>query len=166
MAVVYERGGLFAYISSIDQDLNLLKESRHKAVVWFHPVALEQKVSVDVEVARVVLANFNSKLFLNIFSVEIFAHPVEFSIAQTAIRALLADIVHVLTGSLERTDHGIVAVDTGRDTRPDTLAIITILDEGLAAGKRVFHRLAFALVENGRVSTLTTGHGLVVLVLS
>jgi hypothetical protein len=157
--------GIFAYISSVDQDLKFLKESRHETVEWFHPVALEQEVSVDVEIARVVLANFDSKLFLDILSVEIFADPVEFSIAQTAIRALLADIVNVLTSSLEWTDHGIVAVDTCRDTRPDTLAIITILDKGLAAGKRVFHRLAFALVENGRVSALTTGHGLVVLVL-
>ena len=97
-------------------------------MVWLHPVALEQEVSVDIKVARVISADIDTKFFLNILPIKILADPVEFSIAQVAIFALLADIIDVLTGTLEWTNHSIVAVDTCGDTRPDTLAIVAILD--------------------------------------
>ena len=64
------------------------------------------------------------------------------------------------------TNESIVAVDTRGDTRPDTFAIVTVLDQTLAAGKCVIHRLAFAFVKNSRVSTLATSHRSVVLILS
>jgi hypothetical protein len=31
-----------------------------------HPVALEEEVSVDVEIAAVIAADFNTELFLNV----------------------------------------------------------------------------------------------------
>ena len=135
-------------------------------MVWLHPVALEQEVPVNIKVTRVIAADFDTKFFLDILSIEIRGDPVEFRIAQAATLALLADIIDVLAGSLEWTDHSIVAVDSCRNTRPDTLAIIAVLDKTLAARKGVVHGLAFALIENGWVSTITTGHGPIVLVLS
>lgn len=134
-------------------------------MVWLHPVTLEQEVSVDVKIARLIAADFDAKLFLDVLSVEISANPVKFIIAQTATLALLTNIVNVLAGSLERTDHCIVAVDACRNTRPDALAVIAILDKALAARKSIVHRLAFGLIENSRVSTLAAGHRSVVLVL-
>jgi hypothetical protein len=62
-------------------------------------------------------------------------------------------------------NHCIVAVDTCGYARPDTLAVIAVLNERLAAGKSVLHSLAFAIVKNSWVSTLTACHRLVVLVL-
>lgn len=63
-------------------------------------------------------------------------------------------------------NHSIVAVDACRHTRPDTLAIIAVLDEALAAGKCVLHGLAFTIIKHSWVSTLTASHGLVVFILS
>jgi hypothetical protein len=71
-----------------------------------------------------------------------------------------------LTGSLDWAEESIVAVDTGRNTRPYILAIVAILDKALASGKGVVHRLAFALIQNSRVSAIAASHGPVVFVLS
>jgi hypothetical protein len=127
---------------------------------------LEQEVSVDIKVARVIAADFDSKFFLDVLSIEIAANPVKFGIAQVAVLALLANIVDILTRSLEWTYHSIVAVDTCRNTRPDTLAIVAILDKALAARKGIVHGLAFTLTKNSWISTIAAGHGPIVFILS
>ena len=152
-------------ISGIDQDLQILEKSGHEAVVWLHPVTLEQEVPVDIEIARVIAADFDAELFLDILLIEELADPVQFRIAQVAILALLTDIIYVLASSLEWADHGVVAIDACRNTRPHALAVVAILNKALAAGKGIVHRLAFTVIENSRVSAITASHGPVVFVL-
>lgn len=48
---------------------------------------------------------------------------------------------------------------------PDTLARVAALNERLAARKSVRHSLTFAWFKNRLVSTFTTGHWLIVVVL-
>ena len=153
-------------IASVNQDLEILEKSGNEAVVRLHPVTLEQEVSVDIEIARIIAADFDAELFLDILPVEVCADPVEFRIAQAAILALLADIIDVLAGSLKWADHGVVAVDACRNTRPYALAVVAILNKALAAGKGVVHRLTFTFIENSGVSAITASHGPIVFVLS
>jgi hypothetical protein len=62
-----------------------------------HPVALEEEVSVDVEVAAVIAADFNAELFLNISLVQVLADVTESGVAKVAaILALAADIIDIL----------------------------------------------------------------------
>jgi hypothetical protein len=153
-------------ITSIDQNWDLLKDTRDEAVERLHPITLKQEVSVDVEIAGVVAADFRSEGVQDILSVQVLADIAKGRVAKVALVLTLAtDIVNVLASSLVWPNHGIVAIDTGGDARPDALAVVAILDETLAAGKCVVHCLAFALRENSWVTTLSAGHWLVVFVL-
>jgi hypothetical protein len=171
-------------ITSIDQDWNLLKDTWHKTVERLHPITLEEEVAVDVEITAVVTAYFNTEFLLNSLLVQKFADPAKGRITKVArILAWTADIVNILktvsvrrrhkkhdltylSSSLIRTYHSVVAVDACGDTRPNTLTIIAVLDEALAARKSVGHSLAFTIVKDSWVTTLSTSHWLIVLVLS
>ena len=62
-----------------------------------HPVALEEEVSVDVEVAAVVAADLNTELFLNVSLVQVLADVSESRVAKVAaILTLAADIIDIL----------------------------------------------------------------------
>jgi hypothetical protein len=135
-------------------------------VEWLHPVAVEQEVTVDVEVARVVLGDLSAESLHDIVAVEVLLDPVKLIVAQASTLALLANIVNVLTSLLEWTDESIVTVDAGRDTRPDRLTVVTALNKALAAVERVVHALALLLAENSGPTAITTGHWAVVFVLS
>ena len=50
-------------ITSVDEDWDLLQDSRDERVERLHPVTLEEEVAVDVEVARVIAVNFGSNSF-------------------------------------------------------------------------------------------------------
>jgi hypothetical protein len=90
-------------ITSIDQDWDLLKNTWHKAVEWLHPVPLEEEVSVDVEIAAVVTADFDAELFLNLSLVKIFADIAQGRVAQVAgILALATNIIDVLGAALAK----------------------------------------------------------------
>jgi len=52
-------------ITSVDQNWDLRKNARDKPVEWLHPIALEEEVSIDIEVAAVIAANFSAKLGLD-----------------------------------------------------------------------------------------------------
>jgi len=71
-----------------------------------------------------------------------------------------------LASLLVGTNESIIAVDTRGNTGPDTFAVVTVLDQTLAAGKCVIHSLTFAFVENGGVPALPTSHWSVVFILS
>jgi len=121
---------------------------------------------------------------LDFFLVKIFANIAKCRIAEVAgVFALATDIIHVLErGSvtapkggrrftylaslLVGTNESIIAVNTRRDTRPDALAIVAVLDQTLAARKCIIHGLTFAFVENSWVTALPTGHWSVVFILS
>jgi len=153
-------------ITSIDQDWDLLENAWHKTMEWLHPVALEEEISVDVEITAVVAADLNAELLLDLLLVEIFADISKGRIAEIAgVLALAADIIDVLTSSLVRTDECVVAINACRNTRPDTFAIVAVLDQALAAGESVIHSLTFAFVENSRVPALSTCHWSVVFIL-
>ena len=153
-------------IASVDQNWDLFKNTRYETVKWLHPVTLEQEVSVDVKVARIIVADFSSERLQDILPVQVLADITESRVAKVVlIFTLAANIVDVLPGPLVWTDHSIVTVDTGRDARPNTLTVVAVLNEALAARKRVVHSLAFALRENSFVSTISASHRSVMLVL-
>lgn len=70
-----------------------------------------------------------------------------------------------MTGTLVGSKQRVVAVDRCGDAGPDALAVVAALDQGLAARERVFHALAFTVVEDGGPAAFTAGHGLVVCIL-
>lgn len=62
-----------------------------------HPVALEEEVSVDIEVAAVIAAYFNTELLLNVFLVQVLADVSESRVAKVAaILTLAANIIDIL----------------------------------------------------------------------
>jgi len=62
-------------------------------------------------------------------------------------------------------DTYVITVNGGRHAVPNTLTVVTALDKRLAARKRVGHGLAPSRVKDSLVSTLTTCHWLIVVVL-
>lgn len=130
-----------------------------------HPVTLEKEVAVDIEIARLVGRDLSTNSLHNLLLVEVALYPVKLIVAQRVATARLANIVDVLASALVWANHGIVAVDGGRDARPDRLGFVAILNQAGTAGVSVVHGLARTLVEDSRPATLTTGHGTVVLVL-
>lgn len=154
-------------ITGVDQDRDLLQESRNETVVGLHPVTVEEEVAVDVKVARVVAVDLSANSLNDLGLVQVVADVAHGRVAKVgAILALATNIVDVLSGALVRGQEGVVTVDGGRDTNPSALGTVARLNHGLAARKGVVHGLAGALVQDSWVTTVTTGHGTVVLVLS
>jgi len=153
-------------ITSIDQDWDLLNDAWDQSVEGLHPVTLEKEVSVDVKVTAVIAADFNAELLLDFRLVQELTDPSKSRVAQVAaIFALATDIVNVLSSSLIWSNHSIVAVNACRNARPNTLAVIAVLDQALATWKCVVHSLTFAGIEDSWVSTLSASHWSVVLIL-
>lgn len=154
-------------ITGVDQDGDLLQETGDKTVVGLHPVTVEEEVTVDVKVARVVPFDLGTHSLADLALVQVFAHITHALVAEVArVLALAADIVDILSGALVGTDHGVVAVDRGGNANPGALRVIAGLDHLLAAGQGIVQGLAGALVQDSGVATLTAAHGTVVLVLS
>lgn len=153
-------------ITGIDQDRDLLQESRNEAVVGLHPVTVEEEVAVDVKVARVVAVDLSTNSLDDFGLVQVVADVAHSRVAKVrAILALTTDIVDVLPSALVRGKEGVVTVDGGRDTNPSALGTVARLNHRLAARKSVVHGLAGALVQDSWVTAVTAGHGTVVLVL-
>lgn len=153
-------------ITSIDENGNLLQDLGDKLMVGLHPVTGKEEVAVDVHVAAVIAADLNTKSLLDVVLVEVVGDVSESGVAEVAaVLALAANVVDVETSALVRTHHGIVAVDAGRDARPDAAGLVATLDEVLASGKSVVHGLALALAQDRGVATLAASHGAVVGVL-
>lgn len=153
-------------ITSIDQDGDLLEDIRDDAVVWLHPVTVEEEVTVDVEVAGIVAVNLGTNSLQNLRLVEVLGDVAETLVAKVAVvLALAANVINVLSSALVRTQQGVVAVDRSGHTGPCTLSVVAGLDHRLAAGQSIVHRAASALVKNRGVASLTAGHGAVVAVL-
>ena len=153
-------------VTSVDKHWNLFEDAWDQAVEGLHPITLEQEVTVDVKVARVVRRDLDTKFGLYLLLVEEFRDPSERRVAQVrAIFALAAHVVDVLSSALVGAHHRVVTVDAGRDAGPDTLALVAAFNQRLAACKGVVHSLALAFLENSWPAAITTGHGPVVLVL-
>jgi len=116
-------------ITSVDQNWDLRKDARNEPVEWLHPITLEKEVSVDIEVATIIAANFSAKLGLDFLQVQVLGNVAEGRIAEVArVLTLATDIINVLSGFLVWPDERIVAINTCRHARPNTLAIIAVLD--------------------------------------
>lgn len=103
---------------------------------------------------------------MNLSLVQELADPAERRVTKVVrVLTLATDVIHVLSSSLVRANHGVVTVDAGWNTRPHALTIVAALDHALAAGKSIGHCLTLSLVENSWIATLATCHGLVVFVL-
>jgi len=153
-------------ITSVDQDWDLLDDAWYQSVERLHPVSLEKEVSVDVKVTAVIAADFDAELLLDFRLVQEFTDPSKSRVAQVAaIFTLATDVVNVLSSSLIWSNHCIVAVNACRNARPNTLAIIAVLDQALATRKCVVHSLTFTSIEDSGISTLSASHWSVVLIL-
>lgn len=131
-----------------------------------HPIARDQKVTVDFEVAAVVAVCLGPESFEDVWLVQVFRDPVQLLVAQASpVGTLDADIVRVLSRALVRAYDGVVAVNGSGNAGPDAATIVAAFDEGFAAREGVVHGLAFALVENGGPASVAAGHGAVVIVL-
>jgi len=152
-------------VTSVDEDRDLLKKTWNKSVERLHPVTLEEEISVNVKVAAVVARDLGTESLHDFLLVEVLAYPVKLVVAEAVAATLLAHIVWVHAGLLVWANDRIVAVDGSWNARPDALAVVAVLDEGLAAWESVVHGLALLLVENSWPSTVTAGHWAVVVVL-
>ena len=153
-------------VACIHQYRDLLEDLRYEAVEGLHPVACEQEVAVDIEIATIVAVCLHSQRFQHMRLVQVFRDPVKLLVAKAAaVGALDADVVRVLAAALVGANDGVVAVDAGGDTGPDATAIVAAFDERFAAGEGVIHGLAFAFAEDSRPAASTAGHGAVVVIL-
>ncbi|KAI6772036.1 hypothetical protein HG530_002994 [Fusarium avenaceum] len=153
-------------ITSVDENGDLVKNVGDELVERLHPVTGKEEVSVDVHVAAVVAADLSTKSLLDLLTVQVIGDVAKTRVAKVgAVLTLASDVVDILAGALVGAHHGVVAVDAGGDTGPGAARLVTTLDQGLATGQSVVHRLALALAQDGGVATLTTGHGAVVSVL-
>jgi len=153
-------------VAGVDEDGDLLEEAGDDAVVRLHPVALEQEVAVDVEVAAVVRVDLCTDGLHDFLLVEVRGDPVDLIVAKAVAAAGAANIIDILAGALVWANHSVIAIDRGRNTAPHRLRVVAVLDQASTAGIGVIHRLALALIKNSRPATLTTGHGAIVLILS
>ena len=153
-------------ITGIDQDRDLLEDTGDETVERLHPVTLEEEVAVDIKVAAVIALNLDTESIHDILLVQVVAYPPKTGVAEVAtILALSADVIDILASALIGANELVVTVDGGRNARPDTAALVAVTDERLATRESIVHAAALALAENGRVATLATGHGAVVLIL-
>lgn len=153
-------------VTGVDQDRDLLKKVGDQTVVGLHPVTVEQEVTVDVKIARVVALDLSTDGLANFGLVQVFRDIVHALIAQVGPRITLgADVVDVLSSLLVRANEGVVAVDRSRNAQEGTLSVVARLNQGLAAGQSIVHGLAAGLVQDSRVATIATRHGTVVIVL-
>lgn len=154
-------------VTSVDEDGDLLEETGHQTVVGLHPVTVEKEVAVDVKVAAVIATNLGAQCLKDIRLVEVISNVAQARVAQVrAVLALAADIIDVLASLLVGSKKSVVAVNGSGNAHPGALAVVARLDQRLATRKSVVHGLAGALIQNSWVTTVTTSHGAVVLVLS
>lgn len=92
--------------------------------------------------------------------------PAHLRIAKVVgIFTLSANIIDIQSGALIRANQSVVTVDGCRDTRPHGLRVIAVLDHTSTTRIGTVHSIALRVTQSRRVSTSTTSHGAVVLVL-
>ena len=152
-------------VAGVDEDGDLLEDAGDDAVEGLHPVAAEEEVAVDVEVAGFVVADLGADGLHDLLLVEEALYPVELVVAEAVAAARLANVVNILASALVGADHGVVAVDGCGHTAPDGLRAVAVLDQAQAAGQSVVHGPAGALVQDSGPATVTTSHRAVLRVL-
>lgn len=153
-------------VTGINQDGQILiQKVRHGCVVGLHPVPCKQEVSVDVEITGFVVVDFCTDGFLYIVLVQVVVDILQSWVAQIAAFTFLSDVVNVFTGTLVRSQLGVVTVDGGWNTRPDGLRVVARLDQAQTTLQRVLHGGTLFGGQDGRFATFTASHWLVVIVL-
>ena len=152
-------------ITGVDKNRDFLENTGNNTVERLHPVTTEEEVAIDVEVARFVVANLSADGLHDLLLVQVALNPVKLIVAKAVTAARLANIVDVLASALVGTNHSVIAVDGSRNTAPDGLGVVAVLNQAGAAGQGVVHGAAGTLIENSGPATLTTGHRAVIRVL-
>ena len=109
----------------------------------------------------------SAKKILNVkYQANLLRDPTHLGVAKVVrIFTLPTNVIDIQSGALIRANHSVVAVDGCRDTRPHRLRVITVLDHTGTTRVGIVHGLALRVAQSRRVSTFTTSHGAVVLVL-
>ena len=108
----------------------MLQDAGYEPMIRFHPVAIEQEVSIHVEVARGVSVDFGSHRLLDLVAVEVLGNEPKLRVTKILrVLAFFTNVIHILARSLIRTHHDVIAVDRCRDARPNTFALIAAFDE-------------------------------------
>lgn len=81
---------------SEDEDGHFLKDVGNQSMEGLHPVTLEQKVPVDVEIAAVIAVNLDAESLHHSGLVEPCADPIELLVAEGMVATLGTDIIRVL----------------------------------------------------------------------
>ena len=97
--------------------------------VVFDPTLQPNRKNIFRNTRTVIALDLCAKGFYNLWPVEPFANPIKLTVTKGSIFAGNANIVRVLSCTLVRPDDGIVAVDSRRNTRPNTLAIVAAFNE-------------------------------------
>jgi hypothetical protein len=135
-------------------------------VEGLHPVTLEKEVAIDVKVARVIAIDLNAECILNVLLIQPAADPAKLLIAEIAgVLALATNIIDILAGALVGANECIVAVDRRRHTLPNAATGVAAINKREAARQSIVHGSTVGFAENGRPSTITTGHRPIVFVL-
>lgn len=154
-------------IAGINKYRNLFQQLRDDSEDGLHPVTSEHEITIDLPVAAFIAMDFNSKSLDSLWLIQPLRNPCKGLITQVvAILALHTDVIRVETSLLVGQDERIVAVNGCRNALPGALRVITSLDKLLTPLKRVIHRFAVLLTQNGRVTAITTSHWAVVSILS
>lgn len=156
-------------VTGVDEHGNLLEDIRNEQVEGLRPVSVEEESTVNVGVAALVISNLGTDSLHDFGLVEVLGDPRGLGVAKVGlILALLTDIVHVVSRALEGTNQSVVTVNGTGHARPGATRIVAVLDQRLAAGQSVVHRLALALIENGTVvaAVVAASHGAVLSILS
>lgn len=153
-------------ITSVDEHWDLLENTGDEQVEWLHPVALEEEVSVNVEVAAVVAVDrLHAQGIHDVLLVEVLVDVAKAWVAEAASLAVNTNVVGVTARSLVGSKDLVVAVDGCRDAAHPALALVARGDHALATRQGVVHGLALTLAKHGIVATFAACHGAVVRVL-
>lgn len=145
----------------------MLQDAGNEPMIRFHPVAIQQEVSVYVEVTRRESIDFGSHCLLDMVSVEVLGNEPELRVTEIlGVLAFFTNVIHILSRPLIWAHHDVVAINRRRDTRPDAFALITAFDERLAPGKCIVHPATSALIKDGRPTAVPTSHGPIECILS
>ena len=156
-------------VTGVDKDRDLLEQIGDEEVEWLGPITVEKEVAVKLAVAALVTSNLGAKSLHDLGLVQVRGDPGRLAVAEVlGVFALLTDVVHVISRSLEGANQGVVTVDGTGNAAPNALGIVAALDKRLAARQGVVHGLTFALIKDGTVvaAIVTTCHGTVLSVLS
>lgn len=99
-------------ITSVDENGDLFQDTGHKKVEWLHPVTLEEKIAVNIEVAAVVsIDGLNTKGGHDLPLVEVRVNVAQTRVTEATALAIYAYVVGIAARLLIGTKNLVVTVD-------------------------------------------------------